>query len=120
MPKKAIHGKKSPVAQEHNRDWLIGSGEMSDLIRAKDWSATPIGPRGGWPQSLRIVVNLVLANSFPMAILWGSELVLIYNDAYRIIASSKHPKALGRSTRDIWSEVWEFNRPIFKKVMTRG
>ena len=32
----------------------------------------------------------------------------------------KHPKALGHSTRKIWSEVWDFNKPIFEKVMDRG
>ncbi len=103
-----------------DKDWLKASGELADLIRTMDWSATPLGSRVGWPQSLCTVINLVLANSFPMAILWGSDLILIYNDGYRIIAGGKHPRALGHSTRDIWSEVWEFNRPIFDKVMTRG
>ena len=98
----------------------MASGEMADLIRKTDWSTTPLGPRDGWPQSLRTVTNLVLASSFPVAILWGSELIFIYNDGYRIIAGDKHPQALGRSTRDIWSEVWEFNRPILEEVMTRG
>jgi PAS domain S-box-containing protein len=93
---------------------------MADLIREMHWSATPLGPRMGWPQSLSAVVNLVLANSFPMAIHWGRELTLIYNDGYRVIAGGKHPQALGRSSRDTWPEVWEFNRPIFEKVMARG
>ena len=103
-----------------DNDWIKASGEMADLIRQMDWSVTPLGPRDGWPQSLCTVVNLVLAGSFPMAILWGSELIFIYNDGYRVIAGGKHPKALGHSTRNIWSEVWEFNKPIFDKVMNRG
>ena len=34
-------------------NWLAGGGEMGALIRAMDWSATPLGPPEGWPQSLR-------------------------------------------------------------------
>ena len=56
---------------------------------------------------------------FEIALLWGSELIFICNDAYRIIAGGKHPKALGHSTRDIRSEVREFNKPIFERVMKR-
>jgi PAS domain S-box-containing protein len=114
------YGQKPTLQTLRDKDWLKASGELADLIREMDWSATPLGSRNAWRQSLRTVVNLVLASSFPMAILWGSELILIYNDGYRIIAGGKHPQALGHSTRDIWSEVWEFNKPIFEKVMTRG
>jgi PAS domain S-box-containing protein len=54
-----------------------------------------------------------------MAILWGSDLVFLYNDDYRVIAGDQHPAAMGHSTRTVWSEVWEFNQPIFEKVMAR-
>ncbi|MEI8194611.1 MAG: PAS domain S-box protein, partial [Phycisphaerae bacterium] len=101
-------------------DWLVDGGATGEMIRALDWSATPLGARATWPPSLRTVVNLVLANSFPMAILWGSELIIIYNDAYRIIAGERHPAAMGRPTREVWPEAWEFNKPIFEKVMSRG
>ena len=30
--------------QSSARDWLIGGGEMGQLIRSKDWSKTPLGP----------------------------------------------------------------------------
>jgi hypothetical protein len=47
-------------------------------------------------------------------------LILIYNDAYRVICLDRHPAALGRSPRDIWPEVWHINQPIFAAVMERG
>lgn len=99
---------------------LTGRGEMDERIRALDWSRTPIGPREQWPASLRTVVAVLTATQFPMALLWGRELILIYNDAYRVICGDKHPAALGRSTRDIWSEVWPINQPILAAVMDRG
>ena len=80
-------------------------GEMSRRIRETDWSATPLGPSGEWPQSLKLSVATILASGFPMAIRWGPELVLIYNDAYRPILGDKHPAALGRSLREVWWEI---------------
>lgn len=72
---------------------------MRALLRAKDWSETPLGPREGWPQSLRTVVELALASPLPMLVLWGPELVQIYNDAYAPIVAAMHPAALGRPFR---------------------
>ena len=80
----------------------------------------PLGPRSEWPQSLRTVLNVVVESRFPNALLWGPDLLLLYNDAYRVIAGDKHPAALGRSTRVIWSEVWHINEPIFAAVMQQG
>ncbi len=101
-------------------EWLFGGGEMGDLVRTFDWSATPLGARRAWPQPLRTAVDMVLSAGFPMAILWSDDLIFIYNDGYRQVAGGKHPRALGRSPREIWPEVWDFNRPIFEKVMSGG
>ena len=110
----------SPKIKQTSADWLVGGGEAGELVRSLNWSVTPLGPRDAWPQSLRTVVNLVLASSYPMAVLWGSDLILIYNDSYGIIAGDRHPDAMGRSTRDVWSESWEFRIPLYESVMTRG
>jgi PAS domain S-box-containing protein len=101
-------------------DWLVGGGEMGELIRATDWSGTPLGPRQRWQPGLQATVRMVVENQFPMALLWGPELILIYNDAYRRVAADKHPRALGRSTREVWPEVWHINEPIFAAVLERG
>ncbi len=101
-------------------EWLIGGGEMGELIRSKDWAATPLGPRHSWPPVLRTSINTILSSAFPMVVLWGRDLLLIYNDAYRVIAAGKHPAALGQSTRECWPEVWHINKPIFEGVLRRG
>ena len=75
-------GLNNPKKKLMHTDWLISCGGMSDLIRTMDWSTTSLGSRDSWPQNLRTVVNLILSSSFPMAILWGSDLSFIYNDAY--------------------------------------
>lgn len=73
----------------------IAGGEMAARVRAFDWSATPLGPMDGWSPALRMATDMILATNFPMALRWGPELVLIYNDAYSPALHENHPQALG-------------------------
>ncbi len=86
--------------------WAVGGGEMGELVRSKDWSLTPLGPIDSWPQSLRITVNICLASDLPICIIWGPELVQIYNDAYRVICGGKHPESMGQNFPECWREAW--------------
>jgi PAS domain S-box-containing protein len=85
---------------------LLAAGEMARRVHDTDWSRTPLGPAEQWPQSLRLAVAIVLASGFPMAVRWGPQLVMIYNDAYRAILGDKHPGALGRPVCEIWPEIY--------------
>ena len=85
---------------------LAGGGEMGALIRALDWSQTPIGPVASWSPSLRMMVRFLLANRFPLLLWWGPQYVSIYNDAYRPVLGTKHPWALGQPVSECWSEIW--------------
>ncbi len=90
---------------------------MGALMRAKDWSSTSLGPPGGWPQSLRTVVRLMLNTGHPMYIWWGAELACLYNDAYRqSIGPERHPGSLGRPAREVWDEVWDLIGPQIEYV----
>jgi hypothetical protein len=55
-----------------------------------------------------------------MAICWGPDYVLLYNDAYRPIAGTRHPWALGRGAREVYPEAWDFIGPMYESVMARG
>ena len=100
-------------------DWLVGGGEMGALIRAKDWSDTPLGPIDDWPQSLRSAVSILLPSKAQIVLFWGPELVAIYNDAYRPVFGSKHPAALGMPARECWSEVWDVLEPLLSECRQR-
>ena len=93
---------------------------MGALMRAHDWSQTPLGPPEDWPQSLRSAVSICLGTSFPIAIYWGSELALIYNDAWSPIPGEKHPWALGRPGREVWPEIWDTIGPLYERVQSTG
>ena len=55
---------------------------MASLMRAKDWSTTPLGKAAAWPQSLRTLVRMLLTSRFAMWMGWGPDLTFFYNDAY--------------------------------------
>ncbi|HET9112346.1 MAG TPA: EAL domain-containing protein [Burkholderiales bacterium] len=100
--------------------WPPGNSEMGVAIRHIDWSLTALGPVDAWPASLRTAVSAALDSSWPTIILWGPELIQIYNDAYREILSLRHPAAMGQRTQECWPEVWHFNEPIYRRILSTG
>ncbi|WP_196807478.1 SpoIIE family protein phosphatase [Candidatus Solirubrobacter pratensis] len=98
----------------------LPGGEMGRLTRSLDWSRTPAGPVEGWPESLRTSVSICLGSRLPVVVLWGPELVLFYNDAYRPMLGGGHPEALGRPARDVWREIWDVIGPMLQGVLERG
>lgn len=77
-----------------------GRDSMARRIRAHDWASTPLGPVDCWPASLKTAVELALASDFAMAIHWGDDGVLLYNDRCAELFGASHPRALGRPTPD--------------------
>jgi PAS domain-containing protein len=90
---------------------------MGALMRAHDWTVSPLGHPHTWPQSLRTVVSLLLTSKFPMFVAWGPDLGFLYNDGYRPIFGSKHPRALGLPFRDVWSEIWDDIGPLAERAL---
>jgi PAS domain S-box-containing protein len=92
--------------------------DMSALIGAKDWSKTVLGPAEKWPPSLKLVVDTMLASGFPMAVRWGPDFAMIYNDGYRPILGDKHPWALGLPFREVWPEVQKTLAPLHDAILS--
>ena len=99
---------------------FTNGGEMAARVNALDWAATPVGPIASWPQSLRGTIKTLLGSRYPMILLWGPELIQIYNDAYVGLIGNKHPGALGRSIRVTQAESWEAIGPMIHEVMSTG
>ena len=90
----------------HSHGKISGGGEMAELVRAHDWTDTPLGAIDDWPETLLSCLNTILASRFPMALAWGPEMLQFYNDAYRPLMAEKHPHALGRPAAESWEEAW--------------
>ena len=93
---------------------------LAELIRTKDWSETSLGNADTWPESLKLAVSISLNSGFPIAIYWGEDFTLLYNDAWSTIPGDKHPWALGRPGAEVWPEIWGGLKPEFESVLQTG
>ncbi|MBY0259881.1 PAS domain-containing protein [Methylobacterium sp.] len=96
--------------------FLIEGGETGALLRAFDWSASPLGPPADWPQALKTLVGVMLGSQQPMLIVWGPDYVTLYNDGYAAMCGARHPDALGGSFRDLWHDIWDQVEPILARA----
>jgi serine phosphatase RsbU (regulator of sigma subunit)/anti-sigma regulatory factor (Ser/Thr protein kinase) len=81
--------------------------DCAALIRAYPWHRTSLGPMDGWDPAVRVTVDLILAAPVPMALTYGDDYVLVYNDAYADVIATRHPDALGRPAAEVFAELWK-------------
>ncbi|UDF05028.1 PAS domain-containing protein [Asticcacaulis sp. AND118] len=96
------------------RSLTASGGACGRLIAEKDWGETPLGDIEAWPSCLKTCVSLIVASHLPMAVLWGEDGILLYNDGYAEIADRRHPEILGMAARDAWPEASEFNERVIR------
>jgi signal transduction histidine kinase len=92
------------VGGDYN-DIVPGGGETGDLLRAADWSTSPLGLPSGWPQPLKTLLGIIMGSNQPMFVSWGEAGTLLYNDAYAEILAQKHPSAVGQPFLKVWAEI---------------
>ncbi|CAM3778161.1 PAS domain-containing protein [Mucilaginibacter galii] len=100
--------------------FLQGGGHMGEFIRLANWAETSVGTPDTWSDSLRSAVSLSINSGFPIAIYWGSDFTLIYNDAWSTIPGNKHPWALGKPGAVVWPEIWDGLEQQFNDVLNKG
>jgi PAS domain S-box-containing protein len=94
----------------------LAPGEMARRVAETDWAQTPLGAAETWPQSLKSHVDLILSASLPMALRWGPELVVIYNDAWSALLGFHH-SALGRPLREAAPEIYPAVRALHHAIL---
>ncbi len=97
--------------------WPAPHDAVAECIRLHDWARTPLGPLAGWPERLRCLVDVMLRNPVPSALLWGPEGLLIYNAGYAVVCGARHPEVLGMPLRAAWPEAAGFNGKMLDDVM---
>lgn len=116
-----MNQRRKPAPEQDPCAFLAGGGEMGERTRVFDWSKTPVGPAAEWPQSLKIVVRIMLDSRYAMWLGWGPDFTFFYNDAYaEMTLGPKHPWALGRPAREVWSEIWNDIGPRAESVVRNG
>lgn len=87
------------------------------MVLEHDWAATPLGAQAEWSPTLRTVVSTCLNSRFPSLLMWGPELVMVYNDGYAPMLGARHPEALGRPATAVWADIWADLQPMVNEVM---
>ena len=121
FPSASENGQPSLTDSASTSGLFAGGGEVGALMGQVDWSSTPLGPVETWPQSLQTVVRILLSSRFAMWMGWGPDLTFLYNDTYgRVTLGKKHPWALGKPAREVWSEIWSDIGPRVQRVLDGG
>jgi signal transduction histidine kinase/ActR/RegA family two-component response regulator len=107
---------------ERTPDWpfLRGGGFMAEMIATHDWGQTSMGALAQWPAHVRDAMSLMLRTQVPMAMRWGEDGVLTYNDAYANFARHRHPALLGSTVHQGWDEVATFAAHVLKVCLAGG
>jgi PAS domain S-box-containing protein len=113
-------GRARPGPEDDATDFIARGGEMAERMRAFDWAASPLGPAGAWPQSLKTAVRIMLTSRFAMWMAWGPELTFFCNDAYLPTVGLKRDWVLGARSERVWAEIWPDIGPRIARVLTTG
>ena len=90
------------------RGFLAGGGEMGALMRAHDWTPSPLGSPERWPDALKLSVSICLSSRFPIVLWWGPQAAMLYNDAWRpVLGETKHRDLPGALAAHAFSPVFE-------------
>ncbi len=108
-------------SETEGASFIIGGGETGALVRAMDWRTSRLGRASEWPQSLRTSLNICLSSRFPIALYWGPEFVMLYNDDLRpMVGANKHPQAMGRPAFEVLPEIRGLIEPLLERVVETG
>lgn len=93
--------------------------DFKEQVIRFDWSHTPLGALPHWPACLRIAVDTMSRSPFACAVVWGSQLTVIPNDAY--VALKGSPITLGARFDTLWHDDWESLGPsVFDALAGRS
>ncbi|MCE5988289.1 MULTISPECIES: ATP-binding protein [unclassified Pseudomonas] len=107
---------REPAPQVILQAPVLAPDMMAERIARFDWGRTSLGPLPRWPASLRIAVDMMHLSPFPCAVVWGPDLSVVHNDAYRALRPVALD-ALGLAFDALWSDVWPAMGPwVFKAL----
>jgi len=92
------------------------------VMKARDWSATALGPVDEWPESLKTALRLMLASPVATFIWWGRDLLNLHNDACAELFGRRRPdaRAIGRPASEVRQDIWSALGPEVVEVMAEN
>ena len=95
-----------------------GSATLPGQAIERPWPVFPSVKPDNWPEGMQAIADLIVASQFPMAIAWGPELRLFYNDAYAGLLGDKHPGAMGQPLTLVRPEIWPRLQPYVMEALS--
>jgi PAS domain-containing protein len=103
-----------------SEELFSGGGVAGVLMHNIDWSRTALGRVLNWGETLGVMVRVPLASPQPLALLWGENLIHMYNDAFSTLLGDAHPQALGKPLDEGWEEGKHLLLPLIEQVRRTG
>jgi len=97
--------------------FLIDGGEAAQVIKAVNWSQTPVGDIALWPQSLSMVMPVMLHSHVPMFIVWEPACTLLHNNASQPLFNANADQTIGKDARNALAGNWPLIDPLLQLAM---
>jgi len=97
--------------------FLGSTGAIRAGYHTHDWSGCAIGPPACWSPTLRNAASLILESEFPMYVVWGPQLIFLYNAAFATLLDSRHPQALGQPLAEVLPDMWPGVKPLIERAL---
>lgn len=90
-------------------DWILPYMNLyqkpyTDVVANFDWASTSLGPPEAWPTLLKQNFDQIMMEARPIALFWGEQYLLLYNEAFSKLCGSLHPSLMGKPIVDAWAE----------------
>ena len=95
-----------------------GGATLPGQAIERPWPVFPSVKPDNWPEGMQAIADLIVTSQFPMAIAWGPELRLFYNDAYASLLGDKHPGAMGQPFPLVRPELWPRLQPYVMQALS--
>ncbi|CAN8100386.1 unnamed protein product [Discula destructiva] len=90
-------------------DWILPDitfdrKPFMDVVASFDWTSTPLGLPDAWSPLLKQSFDQIMVDSRPIALFWGDQHCVLYNEAFTNLCGPLHPGQLGKPIADAWPE----------------
>ncbi len=104
---------------------FVGNSVMAGFMRSLNWSQTTLGAIDRWPPNLKTALSILLNTDCPMFLVWGSDRILLYNDACFALLkpqlNDSHALILcGQSLNQSCVKPWQVVRSTIDQVFATG